>query len=295
MGDDREDEELFLPLRLFYAGRSLSPRDRRQWRNERAFAERLNRNRDQQAGEGRGQRAPGRMRGLSRADIVDAAVAIADSEGTEAVSMRRIARDLRVGAMSLYWHIESKEELHQLMLDTVQAEIEAPVPSGDWRTDLAAYAGNTRAALLAHPWAIEFLNAGPPSGPNDARNVERLIGSLNGLGLDVRTTMWILSSLGTYVMGAALREIQEIRWHRGFDEPGSDMDEEEADALRDEFMDRIRQSGRYPNLTMIMDANFDPDAPETSHDRFWFGLGCLLDGFAAAISAARGRPPTADV
>ena len=66
------------------------------------------------------------MRGLSRADIVDVAVAIADAEGTEAVSMRRIARDLRVGAMSLYWHVESKEELHQLMLDTVQAEIEAP-------------------------------------------------------------------------------------------------------------------------------------------------------------------------
>ena len=63
MGDDREDEELFLPLRLFYAGRSLTPRDRREWQHERAFAERLARHR----GAGRGQaRAPGRMRGLSR-------------------------------------------------------------------------------------------------------------------------------------------------------------------------------------------------------------------------------------
>jgi AcrR family transcriptional regulator len=286
VGDDREDEELFLPLRLFYAGRSLSPRDRREWQHERAFAERVGRHRG--AGGGRA-RAPGRMRGLSRSDIVDVAVAIADAEGTEAVSMRRIARDLRVGAMSLYWHVESKEELHHLMLDTVQAEIEAPVPSGDWRTDLAAYAGNTRAALLRHPWAIEFLNAGPPSGPNDARNVERLIGSMGGLGLDVKTTMWILFSLGTYVMGAALREIQETRAHRGFDEPAVDMTEDESQALQDEFMDRIRRSGRYPNLTMVMDANFDPDAPETSHDRFWFGLGCLLDGFAAAIAAAGGR------
>jgi AcrR family transcriptional regulator len=226
------------------------------------------------------------MRGLSRADIVDVAVAIADAEGTEAVSMRRIARDLRVGAMSLYWHVESKEELHRLMLDTVQAEIEAAAPSGDWRTDLAAYASNTRAALLRHPWAIDFLNSGPPSGPNDARNAERLIGSLSGLGLDVKTTMWMLSTLGTYVMGAALREIQELRWHRTLDETSGDMTEAEADALRDEFMQRIRQSGRYPNLTMIIDANFDPDAPETSHDRFWFGLGCLLDGFAAAIARA---------
>ncbi len=84
-----------------------------------------------------GGRPGGRARGLSRADIVDVAVAIADAEGTEAVSMRRIARDLRVGAMSLYWHVDSKEELHRLMLETVHAEIEAPSPSGDWRTDLA--------------------------------------------------------------------------------------------------------------------------------------------------------------
>ena len=175
------------------------------------------------------------MRGLSRADIVDVAVAIADAEGTEAVSMRRIARDLRVGAMSLYWYVESKEELHQLMLDTVQAEIEAPAPSGDWRTDLAAYASNTRAALLRHPWAIDFVNTGPPSGPNDARNAERLIGSLNGLGLDVKTTMWMLSTLGTYVMGAALREIQELRWHRSLDETTEELTEAEVEALRDEF------------------------------------------------------------
>jgi AcrR family transcriptional regulator len=292
VGDDQEDEELFLPLRLFYAGRSFSPRDRREWHHERVIAERINRHREQW-GDGRGRgpgRSPGRMRGLSRADIVDVAVAIADAEGTEAVSMRRIARDLRVGAMSLYWHVESKEELHQLMLDTVQAEIEAPAPSGDWRTDLAAYASNTRAALLRHPWAIDFLNTGPPSGPNDARNAERLIGSLSGLGLDVKTTMWILSTLGTYVMGAALREIQELRWHQGLEETTEDLSEAEVDALRDEFMQRIRDSGRYPNLTMIMDANFDPDAPETRHDRFWFGLGCLLDGFAAAIAAARPLP-----
>ena len=96
--------------------------------------------------------------------------------------------------------------------------------------------------------------------------------------------MWMLSTLGTYVMGAALREIQELRWHRGLEETTEDLSEAEVEALRDEFMQRIRQSGRYPNLTMIMDANFDPDSPETGEDRFWFGLGCLLDGFAAAIA-----------
>jgi AcrR family transcriptional regulator len=287
VSDDEEDEELFLPLRLFYGGRSFTPRDRREWHHERMIAERVNRHREQWEARGQGPgRTPGRMRGLSRADIVDVAVAIADAEGTEAVSMRRIARDLRVGAMSLYWHVESKEELHQLMLDTVQAEIEAPAPSGDWRRDLADYASNTRAALLLHPWAIDFVNTGPPSGPNDARNAERLMGALDGLGLDAKTTMWILSTLGTYVTGAALREIRELRWHRSFDETTADMTEAEVAELRDEFDRRIRQSGRYPNLTKILDANFDPDAPETSDERFWFGLGCVLEGIAAAIAAA---------
>jgi AcrR family transcriptional regulator len=287
VGDDEEDEGPFLPLRLFYAGRPFGPRDRRDWHNERAMSERVSRHKENWEARGRGrERQPGRMRGLSRADIVDVAVAIADAEGTEAVSMRRIARDLRAGAMSLYWHVESKQELHQLMLETVQAEIEAPAPSGDWRTDLAAYASNTRAALLRHPWAIDSFNNGPPSGPNDARNAERLIGALSGLGLDAKTTMWILSTLGTYVTGAALREIQELRWHRSLEETTADMTEEEVDALRDEFAQRIRQSGRYPNLTRIIDEDFDPDAPEQRDDRFWFGLGCVLEGIAAAIAAA---------
>ena len=228
-------------------------------------------------------REPRRLRGLSRDDIVATSVAIADAEGTAAVSMRRIARDLHVGAMSLYWHVESSDELHQLMLEAVQGEIEAPEPSGDWRADLAAYALDYRAALHRHPWAIDFLGAGPPSGPNDARNADRLIGALDGLGLDAMTTMWALLTVGTYVTGAALREIQEIRWHRAADEARTEMTEDEAAAAYREFERMVRGSGRYPHIAKIFDAGIDPDAPETRDARFEFGLGCVLDGIAAWI------------
>jgi AcrR family transcriptional regulator len=283
-----EDDRPFLPVRLFYGGTAFGPRGWHERFHERQDAERASRQKDQWQAKGR--RPPERRTGgLSRADIVDIAIAIADAEGTEAVSMRRIARDLRVGAMSLYWHVESKEELHLLMLETVHAEIEAPPPSGDWRTDLAAYASNTRAALLRHPWAIDFVNTGPPSGPNDARNAERLIGALDGLGLDAKTTMWILNTLGTYVTGAALREIQEQRWHRSVDEATARMTQAELDAWHVEFEQQIRGSGRYPHIAKILDANFDPDAPETSGDRFWFGLGCVLDGIASAIARSGER------
>ena len=290
MAEEEEDDGLFLP-RLFYAGGSFGPRDWHGRFHERQLAERAVKQKIARESRKSARPAgpPGRRPGgLSRADIVDIAIAIADAEGTEAVSMRRIARDLRVGAMSLYWHVDSKEALHQLMLDAVQAEIEAPPPSGDWRTDLAAYAGSTRAALLRHPWAIEFVNTGPPSGPNDARNADRLIGALGGLGLDAKTTMWILNTLGTYVMGAAFREIQEQRWHRTMAQAEAQMTEEEVAGWRDDFARRIR---RYPHIATIFDANLDPDAPETSGERFWFGLGCVLDGVAAAITRFGRRQP----
>ena len=200
-----------------------------------------------------------RARGLSREGIVAAAVALADSEGAEAVSMRRIARDLRVGAMSLYWYVSSTAELHQAMTEQVQAESEMPEPSGDWRADLRRYAATAREALLRHPWAIDFLGAGPPSGPQDARNADRLAGAFEGTGADAKATMWAAMTLGTYVMGAALREVQETRW---------------------------RQAGYAAEAA----SGFDPDAPEARDERFEFGLGIVLDGIEARFSASACPP-----
>jgi AcrR family transcriptional regulator len=267
---ENDDEGPFVPLRLLY-GRGLADR----W--ERGIAEHLDRHQE------RGRRPGGRSRGLSRTDIVATAVAIADAEGTDAVSIRRIARELRAGPMSLYWHVSSKEELHLLMLEQVQAEIEAAQPSGDWRGDLRAYAGSTRAALLRHPWAVDFLGMGPPTGPNDARNMERLLGAVDGLGLDPATTMWSLMTVGTYVLGAVLREIQETRWHRAIADSRTGMSEAEIERHVAEFARGIRDSGAYPHIAQLLDIGFDADAPETRDERFEFGLSCVLDGIAARI------------
>jgi len=196
--------------------------------------------------------------------------------------MRRIARDLRVGAMSLYWYVGSKDELHQYMLDAVQGETEAAVPSGDWRADLTAYALSTRMALRRHPWAVDFIGAGPPVGPNDARNAERLLSTLDVLGLDVTTSMWALMTLLTYVMGAALREVQEVRWHQAEAEATASMSEADREELEDKFEGQIRDQGRYPHLTKLLDSNIDPDGDSTRDERFMFGLTCVLNGIAAA-------------
>ena len=161
----------------------------------------------------RGAQPPRRDRGLSRDEIVSAAIAVADAEGPEAISMRRIAREVGAGVMSLYWYVASKEELLDLMLDAIEAEIEVPEPTGDWRADLGAFAHRTRAALRQHQWAVEFIGTRPPSGPNDVRNLERLLSLLDGIGVDdYRVIMGIFMTVATFVIGAVIREAQEVRF-----------------------------------------------------------------------------------
>jgi AcrR family transcriptional regulator len=288
VGEDEEDDDLFLSMRAFYTSGLLGPRERHERHREQRLAEHVSKHKERWEARGEwppDRRPPGRrMRGLSRDDIVATAITIADAEGTDAVSMRRIARDLRVGAMSLYWHVESKEELHQLMVEAVQAEIEAPEPTGDWRADLGVYARNTRAALLRHPWATDYVGSGPPSGPNDARNAERLFAVADGLGLDVVAAMWVLMTISTFVLGAVLREIQEIRWDQAAAAAVmNEVTEAERAELHAELERRIRESGRYPHLAKLLASGLDPDSPDTREDRFEFCLGCVLDGIAARI------------
>ncbi len=105
---------------------------------------------------------------LSRDEIVKAAVGLADAEGTGAVNMRRIARELDVGAMSLYWHVTDKDQLLDLMLDAVEGEDVPAGPSGDWRTDLVHIAKQKRRLLLRHPWVLDFISERTPFRPQRA-------------------------------------------------------------------------------------------------------------------------------
>jgi len=196
--DEDAEEDLFVPLRPVFGDVLRDRRDRHELRRERQIADHVTRHREH-------GRQPGRRaRGLEVADIVAAAIAIADDEGPEAVSMRRIARELDVGTMSLYWYVSSKEELHRLMLERVQVEALAPEPSGDWRADLRGYAGIMRAALLRHPWAIDFLGTGPPAGPNDARNAERLLGTA-GTSVVMRLSSFILMCIGVQIIASGIK------------------------------------------------------------------------------------------
>lgn len=187
--------------------------------------------------------------------------------------------------MSLYWHVSSKEELQSLMLDAVQPA--APELSGAWRADLAAFARTARQGMLRHPWAIDYLISGPPVGPNDARNTDRLMAALDGLGVDTRTVVWIGMTVATYVAGAVLREIQEIRWHQDAAISMAALSEEEAEQLRVQWEKEHADPARYPHMARLRAEHIDPDSPETRDERFEFGLDCLLDGIAARFEPGK--------
>jgi AcrR family transcriptional regulator len=219
-------------------------------KHERLRADHVQRHRE------RGVQPPRRDRGLSRAEIVGVAVAVADAEGPEAISMRRIARELGAGVMSLYWYVGSKEELLDLMLESIEAEIEVPEPSGDWRSDLGTFAHRTRAGM-------ELLD------------------------LPVRATMDVMATVMTYVIGAVIREAQEIRGQHDQELAEAHLTEEEIQAQRERYHQWFEASGRYPRMKRLLESGVDPDDPKTRDERFAFGLNCLLDGIAAQLPPNR--------
>jgi AcrR family transcriptional regulator len=146
---------------------------------------------------------------LSRSQIVEVALLIADEEGLEAVSMRRLARELRSGAMSLYHYFQSREELLDLMGETIAAELLLDDLPGDWRAALKAIAEHSRAAFDAHPWLLLTLQERPRVSPNMLRHVEQSAQSVAELaerGIDRAALTALVLAVDDYTIGYTLRE-----------------------------------------------------------------------------------------
>jgi AcrR family transcriptional regulator len=222
-----------------------------------------------------------REKALSRSEIVQAAVALADSEGAGAVNMRRIAKELGVGAMSLYWHVADKERLLDLMLDLVEGEDGTAELSGHWHEDLARLARQRRRALLRHPWVVDFMSERPPFGPNALLQIERSLSVLDDLDVDTRTRLHILMAIDTYVTGSVLHELRELRVEHTQSQAG--LTATEIAAGMQAWRDRLDRSGRFTRVLRIFDEGIDPDAVETRDARFDFGLDCVLEGIAARL------------
>jgi AcrR family transcriptional regulator len=143
---------------------------------------------------------------LSKDLVVAEAVRLADHEGLLGLGMRRLARALDVGAMSLYHYVASRDELLDAMIDTVFAKIEPPSAEGDWQPAMRRWALSARQVLAAHPWAIALLDSRSTPGPAQLRHREAFTACLRRAGFTVLMAThanWLLDS---YVLGFALQE-----------------------------------------------------------------------------------------
>ena len=157
-------------------------------------------------------RAPHGRSGLSYDNIVKAAMSIADSEGLQAISMRRIADELGSGTMSLYRYVSSKEQILDLVLNDAYGEIRVPaMVSGDWRNDLRELARQTRTVWARHPWLATLLTQRPPFGPNYLRWFEFSLAATAHLRLPITTRTRIVGTLNAYVAGVVAYGVQ-VKW-----------------------------------------------------------------------------------
>jgi AcrR family transcriptional regulator len=264
-----------------------SPRRRR---DERPRRRRDERPRTRREGPIFARPAPGSRRpAYTREQIAQTAIAIADAEGFEAVSMRRIAAELGAGTMTLYHYVGGKDELVALISDAIMAEIIVPddeLPDG-WREGLAEIARRTLAIFRRHPWIVEHMGEGDPSamGPSVLRHVEQTFAVTARSGLDEEQQAELAGIVDDYVFGHAMRA-----YHHGRSamegEPGERLDAMVA------YLTEQLAAGDYPHLTAI--AGDDPAAGferigRVSHDeqRFERGLQRLLDGLEAWVEEAR--------
>ena len=135
------------------------------------------------------------------------ALVIADDEGLDAVTMRRLARELGVEAASLYHHVKGKNQILDGLVEVVAAEIEPPMPSTDWRAAIAQRAHNTRAGLRRHPWAVSLMASRTTPGPATLGLLETGIRCFREDGFSVSQAAHAISVVDSYVHGFVLQEV----------------------------------------------------------------------------------------
>jgi AcrR family transcriptional regulator len=234
--------------------------------------------------------APGTRRPrLTREQIAEAALAIADAEGFDEVSMRRIAAELGAGTMTLYYYVKTKDDLIALMDDAIMAEVVLPeIPAG-WRAGVMAIARASRDVFVRHPWALYALQ-GARIGPNGLRHMEQSLAAVVDAPTDLKGKLRLLSIVDDYMFGHVLR-VSESWTHP--------MDAKVMTMIA-EFFEAQLATGDYPQLSAMIGgedvfAVFTRLARWMAEDaRFDAGLHALLDGLerqmlAGELSAA--SPP----
>jgi AcrR family transcriptional regulator len=212
----------------------------------------------------RGKPDPGRRAQLTREQVVTAAIELADRDGIESISMRRLAQELGVEAMSLYTHVRSKDDLLDGMVDAVIGMIPVDADPADWRTSLRRMALAARAVMLRHPWAPRTVETRAAPGPAGLAYANAVLGILREGGFSIADAHHALHILGSRVLGFAQAIFD--------DSPGPDP--EAAVSLPDEF------AAAFPYAAEMALAVSHGGALGACDDdgEFEFALDFILDG-----------------
>jgi len=203
---------------------------------------------------------------------------LADAEGLDGLTMRRLAEALGVEAMSLYHHAANKDDILDGMVDAIFGEIDLPPLTADWKEAMRRRAHSARAVLLRHPWAIRLMESRAAPGPANLKHHDAVLGCLRRAGFSIELTGHAYSVLDSYTYGFVHTEL-----NLPFETT------EETRQVAEAIMGRFPVD-QFPHL--IEFATRRALQPGYSYgDEFEFGLELILDGLERAL--ARTPPPTA--
>jgi AcrR family transcriptional regulator len=216
---------------------------------------------------------------FTRDEIAQAAIKIADADGFDALSMRRLAADLDAGTMTLYHYVRTKDEVLTLVLDTLMGEVvlgpDEPMPE-HWRDAMTTIALRSRASILRHPWVLDITDD-PALGPNSVRHFDQSLQAVASLPISLADKLDIVSAVDEYVFGSCL-------WER----EGRQPEQNDSRGMA-AYVNSLIATGDYPQLAAIATEYGVDEAWETIEDhrrdpgRFERNLARLLDGIEAGL------------
>jgi len=211
-------------------------------------------------GSGTGARAP-----WTRAQLLRAAIDLADERGIESLSMRKLSQALGGGAMSLYNHVANKDDLLDGMIDEVFGEIALPAHEPGWKVAMRQRAISMRMVMTRHPWAIGLMESRRTPGPATLRHHDAVIGCLLDAGFSLPLAAHAFATLDSYIYGFALQEKS-----LAFGTP------EETAELAQAFLHQF-PAKEYPRLAQFtLEHVLQPGY--NYGDEYEFGLDLILDG-----------------
>ena len=204
---------------------------------------------------------------LSRDQVLRAAVELADEVGLESLSMRRLAQQLRVEAMSLYHHVRNKQDLLAGMLDIVYSEVEAPSAGGEWRSAMRRSAISFHQVLLRHAWACSLFMSPLDPGPARLRHMDTVLGRLRSAGFSADMTHQAYHALDSHIVGFTLWVLPFLAFAK------------QQPDYAERFL-RELPADELPHLIEHVQVHMAPERPGEV-GAFEFGLDLILDGLEA--------------